>query len=187
MTRIIQLKEYSDKELIAKHKLGQSGLSELYARYKHLVYGSCLKYFKNKTDADDAVSEIFVLLDKKLKIHEVESFKSWLYTVTRNYCIEVLRKKSRKRDKINNAELMYSESIFHPDEVEDEQMVKKLKLCIASLTEKQKMTIDLFYFKKESYKDIALQMNLSWNMVRSLMQNGRRNLKNCLESKNGEQ
>ena len=78
---------------------------------------------------------------------------------------------------------MYSESIFHPDEVVDEQMLKKLNECIGALTEKQRKTIDLFYFKKISYKDIADKMNLSWNMVRSLMQNGRRNIKNCLESK----
>ena len=78
MTRIIQLQEYSDEELIAMHKKGQSGISELYARYRHLVFGSCLKYFKNKTDAEDAVSEIFVMLDTKLKTHEVQSFKSWL-------------------------------------------------------------------------------------------------------------
>ena len=183
MTRIIQLKGRTDEELIAEHKLGKSSISELYNRYSNLVYGSCLKYFKNKPDADDAVSEIFVLINKKLKTHEVSYFKSWLYTVTRNYCIEVLRKKNRQRDKISSAENMYSESIFHPDDIDDEVMLNKLAKCIEALPAKQRMTIDLFYYKKVTYKNIALKMNLSWDQVRSFMQNGRRNLKNCLESK----
>lgn len=183
MTRIIQLNERTDEELIAEHKLGNPGLSELYTRYSNLVFGSCLKYFKNRPDANDAVSEIFVLIDKKLKTHEVKSFKSWLYTVTRNYCIEVLRKKNRHRDKISTAENMYSETVFHPDDIEDLVMLKKLAKCIEDLPEKQRLTIDLFYYKKVAYKEIAEQLGISWDKVRSFMQNGRRNLKNCLESK----
>lgn len=183
MTRIIQLKEHTDEELIAEHKLGNTGISELYARYKNLVFGSCLKYFKNRPDADDAVSEIFALIDRKLKTHDVSNFKSWLFTVTRNYCIEVLRKKNRQRDKISVAENMYSETVFHPDDIVDEGLLKKLEKCLEALPEKQRMTVDLFYYKKETYKDIAKKMDLSWDKVRSFMQNGRRNLKNCLESK----
>jgi RNA polymerase sigma-70 factor (ECF subfamily) len=183
MTRIIQLKEHTDEALISEHKLGNPGLSELYARYKNLVFGSCLKYFKNRADADDAVSEIFELVDRKLRTHEVSNFNSWLYTVTRNYCIEVLRKRNRQRDKMNAAESMYSETVFHPDDVVDEALLKILKKCIEALPEKQRMTVDLFYYQKISYKEIADTMELSWDKVRSFMQNGRRNLKICLESK----
>lgn len=183
MTRIIQIKERTDEELITEHKLGREGISELYKRYNNLVLGSCLKYFKNRPDADDAVSEIFSLIDRKLKSHEVSHFKSWLFTVTRNYCIEVLRKRNRQRDKLSAAENMYSESIFHPDDVEDKALINILEKCIEALPEKQRMTIDLFYYKKITYKDIALKMGMSWDKVRSFMQNGRRNLKNCLESK----
>lgn len=183
MTRIIQLKEHTDEALIAEHKLGNPGIAELYGRYKNLVFGSCLKYLKNKADADDAVSEIFELIDKKLKTHEVASFKSWLYTVTRNYCIEILRKRNRHRDKINKAESMYSETVFHPDDIVDEELVKILENCIEALPLKQRKTIDLFYYQKVTYKEIANKMGLSWDKVRSFMQNGRRNLKNCLENK----
>jgi len=186
MTKIIQLHEMTDEALIAEHKLGNPGLSELYARYKNLVFGSCLKYFKNRPDADDAVSEIFALIDKKLKKHEVSNFKSWLYTVTRNYCIEVFRKKNRQRDKLSAAENMYSETVFHPDDVQDEELLNVLGDCIEALPLRQKQTVDMFYYQKLSYREIATALGLSWDKVRSFMQNGRRNLKNCLESKMGK-
>ena len=181
MTKIVQLNKTSDADIITAYKAGTGDLTELYNRYANLVLGSCLKYFKNKPDADDAVSGIFSLVSKKLKTHEVESFKSWLYTVTSNYCIEVLRKNNRQRDKISAAESMYSDTIFHPDEVEDEVLITKLGKCIDALPDKQRMVIDMFYFKKINYKDISVKMDISWDKVRSYMQNGRRNLKNCIE------
>lgn len=182
MTKIVPLYERSDAEIIIAYKRGECDISELYKRYSNLVFGSCLKYLKNKADANDAVSEIFDLVSKKLKIHEVESFKSWLYTVTRNYCIEVLRKKNRLRDKISTAESVYSDTIFHPDEVEDKELLKKLHQCIKALPERQQKVIDLFYFQKIKYKDIADNLGISWDKVRSYMQNGRRNLKNCISN-----
>lgn len=177
----VQQNIISDADIITAYKAGTDDLSELYNRYANLVLGSCLKYFKNRPDADDAVSEIFSLISKKLKTHEVESFKSWLYTVTKNYCIEVLRKNNRQRDKKNTAESMYSDLIFHPDEVADEVLVAKLGKCIEALPEKQRTVIDMFYFKKITYKEISIKMDISWDKVRSFMQNGRRNLKNCIE------
>ncbi len=183
MSKIIPLKQKSDAELIQDYKDGKADISILYNRYARLVYGSCLKHFKNKADADDAVSEIFSLISKKLKTHEVKSFKSWLYTVTRNYCIEILRKNNRQRDKISTAESMYSETIFHPDNVEDEQMIYKLSKCMEALPPKQKQSIDLFYYQKMGYKEIAQRLDISWDKVRSFIQNGRRNLKNCIEKK----
>ena len=183
MTKILKKEDCTDVELISHYKNGEEVMGELYGRYKNLVYGSCLKYFKNRTDADDAVAEIFVLLSKKLKTHEVTHFKSWLYTLTRNYCIEVLRKTNRRRDKKNTAESMYSEVVFHPDDIRDEKMLANLDDCIEALPPNQKKTIMSFYFEKIDYKTIAKSMDVSWNTVRSWMQNGRRNIKNCLENK----
>ena len=183
MTKIVQLNQKSDKELVEEFRAGKVDVSILYRRYSNLVFGSCLKYFRNKPDADDAVSEIFALVSEKLKTHKVENFKSWLYTVTKNYCIEVLRKKNRHRDKISTAESMYSDVIFHPDNVENEEVLNKLEKCIEALPPKQRQTVDMFYFQKVSYKLIAEKMGISWDKVRSFMQNGRRNLRICLDQK----
>ncbi|MEE9437888.1 MAG: sigma-70 family RNA polymerase sigma factor [Saprospiraceae bacterium] len=184
MENSIKFKDRSDNTLLSQYKDGEEVMGELFSRYKNLVFGSCLKYLKNRADAEDAVSDIFILISKKLKTHQVQNFKSWLYTVTRNHCIEQLRKKNRYRDKISAVENMYSASIFHPDNIDDEEIMKKLEKCIEALPQEQKQTVDLFYYKKISYKLIAEQMNITWDKVRSFMQNGRRNIKNCLEIKN---
>ena len=50
-------------------------LGELYQRYMDLVYGVCLKYYKETESAKDSVMLIFEELVSKLKKHEVENFK----------------------------------------------------------------------------------------------------------------
>lgn len=78
---------------------------------------------------------------------------------------------------------MQSEDIFHPySEDQKEDTLVKLETCLEKLNADQKICIELFYLKKKTYQEISVSMKLEWNKVRSLIQNGRRNLKNCIES-----
>jgi RNA polymerase sigma-70 factor (ECF subfamily) len=52
-----------------------------------------------------------------------------------------------------------------------------------TLSSEQRLVIDLFYLQRRSYKEIAGQKQMDWNKVRSLVQNGRRNLKICMDRK----
>ena len=76
--------QYSDLELIAEYKFTKNKLfvGILYKRYSHLVLGLSLKYLKNEDEAKDAVMQIFEKLFADLLKHQIEFFKSWLYT----YC-----------------------------------------------------------------------------------------------------
>lgn len=157
-------------------------IARLYKPYMPLVYGSCLKYFKNVADAEDAVMDIYEKITKKARTHNIEFFKSWLFVVTRNHCFEKLRKKTSDTDKENAASLMYSEDVFHPDTVNKDMEMTVLHECLGKLEDHQKAIVQLFYFKKMSYADIAKEYDLTFNQVRSRIQNGRRNLKICIES-----
>ncbi len=59
----------------------------------------------------------------------------------------------------------------------------KMEECMEVLNVEQKQCIELFYLKELSYQQVADQTNYSMNNVKSLIQNGKRNLKNCMESK----
>ena len=158
-------------------------LHTLYKRYHSMIYGLALKYFKNTHDSEDAAIQIFELLVKKAKTHKVLNFKPWLYSLTKNYCLDKLRKAGRNRDREREAEFMYSQQIFHPDNVmEKEKEFELLEKCLERLPEKQKACIRLFYFQKHSYNELSEQLNLKWNTVRSFIQNGRRNLKICMDN-----
>ncbi len=173
-----------DKELLEKYRETKDTnyLATLYRPYMPLVYGSCLKYFKNQQDAEDAVMDIYEKLTKKTLTSKVEYFKSWLFVVTRNHCLEKLRKKTSRQDKKIAAALMYSGEVFHPDSVNKDEQVNILHECMEKLEGHQRSCVALFYFKKMSYTDIATEISLNFNQVRSRIQNGRRNLKLCMEA-----
>ncbi len=159
-----------------------STLSELYQRYMEQIYAVCLKYLKDPETAKDAVMAIFEELIVKVKKHEINYFKSWVYMVAKNHCLMLLR--SQKQMPLeSNADFMQLADNLHPDGVfEKEENLNQLTKCIDALSSDQKQSIELFYLQEKSYKEIAGLTNSDWNKVRSLIQNARRNLKNCMES-----
>ena len=178
-------KDYTDQELLEwyKSKGDMDVLGQLYARYMELVYGLCLKYLKDTQKAEDAVIEIFEQLVEKVRKHEIKQFKSWLYVLARNHCLMYLRKKNKEISQDLSPELMQSVDLQHHNDEENgqEEEEEQLRACIEQLPEKQKECIELFYLKEKSYKEIAEERAEEVGKVRSYIQNGRRNLRNCME------
>ena len=162
-------------------------LGELYQRYMELVYGVCLKYFKEPETAKDSVMMIFEELVSKLKKHEVENFKNWLYQLAKNHCLMKLRTPRNLKTVELDPQLMQSGENVHLNGVlEKEENLKKLENCLSTLPEDQRKAIQLFYFEGKCYDEIVEMTGHNWNQVRSFIQNGRRNLKNCMEKNESE-
>jgi RNA polymerase sigma factor (sigma-70 family) len=174
-----------DKELVFQFK--KSGdlqiLGELYQRYMDLVYGVCLKYFREPEAAKDGVMQIFEELVVKLKKHEVENFRGWLHQLTKNHCLMQLRTPKNLKVVEFRSELVQSEENVHLNGVlEKEENLTKLEYCMGTLTEDQRKAIKLFYLDGKCYNEIVEITGQEWNQVRSFIQNGRRNLKICMDS-----
>jgi len=163
--------------------LNQEVLATLYLRYSSLVYGTCMKYLKNEDSSQDAVMNIYQELVQKLPHHKVDNFKSWLYVVTKNHCLMQLRKDKKNTTVELQPAFMQSEDFSHLDSaLEKERHLQLLEKCIDGLSDDQKASIRLFYLENKCYNEISALTGNDWNKVRSLIQNGRRNLKNCMDS-----
>lgn len=157
-------------------------LGELYQRYMELVYGVCLKYYKEPETAKDSVMLIFEELVTKLKKHEVDNFRGWLHQVAKNHCLMQLRTPKNMKTVEFKTELVQSEENVHLNGVlEKEESFNKLEHCLGTLSNEQRDTVKLFYLEGKCYNEIVEITGLEWNQVRSLIQNGRRNLKICME------
>jgi RNA polymerase sigma factor (sigma-70 family) len=184
--------DLSDDDLLAAYRAsGDKALvGELYTRYAHLVYGLCLNYFRDREMARDAVLQLFEKLFESLKKNEPENFKMWLTFVARNFCISELRKQKVQRERTENYLRDEDETLIDDPEssvFEDAQMredkLKKLENAVMALEGEQRTCIELFYFKDKSYREIADITGFSEKMVKSYLQNGKRNLKLILEEK----
>ena len=162
-------------------------LGQLYSRYMHLVFGLCLKYLKDEEKSKDAVMQIFEQLISKLKIHEVSNFKSWLYTLARNYCLMELRSSGKHELVPMEDNFMEKDAFVHLD-IDDtrERKLTVMEECIEKLPPEQKDTINLFYLEQKCYKEVADITGFDLNKVKSYIQNGKRNLKICIEKSSEE-
>jgi RNA polymerase sigma-70 factor, ECF subfamily len=180
---------HSDKELITAfcEKGDLEILGVLYNRYMHLVYGLCIKYLKDREESKDAVMQIFEVLITDIPKFDINNFKSWLYVVSKNYCLMKLRKESsvqKKMQDYQSTEFMESTEILHPlDENENEYLQEKLKECMELLKDAQKKCVELFYYQQKCYKEISMELEIEEMKVKSYIQNGKRNLKICIEQK----
>jgi RNA polymerase sigma-70 factor (ECF subfamily) len=172
----------SDSELLEEYKTSGSLdiLGELYQRYMELVYGVCLKYLNDPEDAKDGVINIFEELIGKLRKHNVDNFKGWLYQLTKNHCLMLLRKHKTVPVNIDLSFMQIEENVHLDDELNKEENFNQMQYCMGQLLQQQRQVIELFYLKGKCYKEIAEITEIEVNKVRSFIQNGRRNLKICM-------
>lgn len=178
-----------EQKLIRLYK--QTGNMEyagkLFNNYMHLVYGVCLKHLKNKEESQDAVMQVFEKLTESLKKHEVENFKSWLYVLSKNHCLMKLRSKKYQSERtamdISEVSMENTLMMHHNNEPPLEDDLGRLEKCIEELHIEQKQCVQLFYLESKSYKEIEVLTRFELKKVKSYIQNGKRNLKNCMERK----
>ncbi len=178
----------SDAELVQAYKQSQDQevLGHLYLRYMDLCYGVCLKYLKDPATAQDATMNIYEELVEKVIKYDIDNFKPWLYRLASNHCLMQLRKEKRQPRVVQLPVMQLKEETHLEDVIQREEDLDKLEDCISELPEDQKLAVNLFYMQKTCYKDIADKTGEDVNKIRSYIQNGRRNLKICMENKIGQ-
>ncbi len=154
----------------------------MYQRYSGLIFGVCLKYLKDAEAAADASLDIYEELVQKVARFEIDNFKGWLHTLTRNHCLMKLRSgKGKQTVELPEALMQLDETVHLNGVMEKEEHLNQLEACIEGLNAEQKQVVQLFYLQEKCYNDITSVTGLSWNTVRSHIQNGRRNLKICMD------
>lgn len=187
--------DLSDEALLAefRQKQDMNLLGILYERYMTLVYGLCLKYFKEREQAKDMVMQIFEKLAQKILQNEVTHFKSWLYVLARNECLMALRKKNQiflQEFWLDSDDESMEKSawghLIDEEQESNENALQLLEKGLEVLSDEQKVCIRLFYLEKKSYQEICEQTGYEMSKVKSYIQNGKRNLRIFME-KNGFQ
>lgn len=178
--------DQTDRELLDRFRRTENSeyLGHLYQRYMELTYGICLKYLGDEGKAEDAVMTVFESLLVKVPKNDIKNFKNWLYTFVRNHCLMQLRREKPQKNISFESEFMQFEESWHLlDEYSENGHLRHLEDCMRDLSPQQKSCIKLFYYKGKSYKEIADMKCHEVGKIRSYIQNGRRNLRICLETK----
>lgn len=160
MNQQVANKELSDAEAVRLYLQTQEAeyFSLLYQRYASKVFGKCLSILKDYDEAKDAVQEIFVKIMTNLaSFGERAQFSTWIYSITYNYCIDVIRKKKKEKrlftDDIERVPDVAAEDV--PDEFLLAMEVNRLKTILELLPQGDRMILLMKYQDDMSIRDIS--------------------------------
>lgn len=169
-----------------------SDFKNVYDKYKLLVYTVALNYMQNIEDAEEITQDVFVQLHHSLaKFKENSEFKTWIYRITINKCLDFIKhKNSKKRFFIfgkksdSNIELLKITTFEHPGIL----LVNKEKSeilfgVINELAENQKTAFMLSKIDGLSNPEISEIMQISISAVESLIFRAKAKLKEKLSKK----
>ena len=113
-----------------------------------------------------------------------KGLKSWLFTVSRNHCLDILRKQA-KMTSVGFSEIIFVES-EEEDRHEEEERLEQLRGALHALKEHQRTCVVAFYLQGQNYEQVAEKSGFTMKEVKSYLQNGRRNLRLYMERKANE-
>lgn len=174
--------EESDIILSLLKKGEKRGLEMLFRRfYSPLVLYAC-KFIHERSEAEDIVQEVFIKFWKRDKFSDIESYlRSYLYQSVRNTCLNRLA--SRKG--IVRQGLDCVRNLAEPDWTDENGLRKKLEEIyqeIDRLPEKTRMVLKAVLLENKKYRDVAVEMNISENTVKTLLARGLAVLRNRLNN-----
>ncbi len=153
-------KELSDAEAVRLYLQTQQPdyFSLLYHRYAAKVFGKCISILKDYDEAKDAVQEIFIKIMTNLaSFGERAQFSTWIYSITYNYCIDIIRKKKKEKtlftDDIERVPDVADDEV--PDEFLMAMEVNRLKTVLEILPSDDRMVLLMKYHDEMSIRDIS--------------------------------
>lgn len=182
-----------EKELIKKSKDGNiESFEKLIEAHQLKVYNISLKMLKNEQDAFDASQDALLKAFKYIgKFKEEASFSTWLYRITVNVCLDMLKK---RKDSYNTLSLEQQISLKDNEvqvQFEDKkqnvlndvlksEQKKALYEAIDKLSAEHKKMIVLRDIEGFSYEEIAKITNKNLGTVKSKINRARASLKEIL-------
>ena len=174
----------SDEKLIAKALQGnKSAWLKLVKRYESLVYNYAYRMVSNPDDAMDLMQDTFMAICRNLAGFRGESsFKSWLLKIAHYRCIEFYRKKRPTVDFDEVPEAYDEQSEYCPElAMVLGQQNHELVSAMALLPVNQRVVIEMKFFQFLTFDDIAVQLGVSTNTVKSRLYAGLNKMKQVLE------
>lgn len=138
--------------------------TEIYNRYFNKVFGYVMNQVRNRADAEDITSEVFLKIFSKSDEFDLErtGASTYIFRVMQTTLTDFYRKNS----------ILFISTDEVADDIADEEnadeLLSALNEALATLPEREQAIVILHYYHGLSHKEIAQKMNLSYVNVRQL-------------------
>jgi RNA polymerase sigma-70 factor (ECF subfamily) len=152
--------ELGDEELVRQAREGsRTAFEALVRRYQKALYLLCLRYVRDHDVAADLAQRSFIRVMEKLEdLREDHTFRSWLFRIGANLSLNHLRDHARF---VDEAVAAREEPVSVADadtQLERAETAQALRLAVAELPTKQRMTLELRVYEELPFKDIAVAL-----------------------------
>lgn len=172
--------EHNDEKLIKQALLGKkSAWIKLVKRYEKQIFNYAYRMVNNRDDAFDLMQDIFVAVYRSLSTFKGESqFKSWLFRIAHYRCVEYYRRKKPTQSLDDVPESTAPERHSCPEmSMAIGQQAAGLMSAMQTLPINQRTVIELKFFQHCTFDEIAVQLGVSPNTVKSRLYNALDKLK----------
>ena len=165
---------HTDKDLVNKLKEGDSLAFEiLFYKYRNKVNGFTKKFSPSRIDSEEIVQEVFIKVwIKRQSIKTEKDFLSYLFSIAKNLVLDQL--KSSVNQRLYFADDLFQKDMLIDEVLDNERMLDnedRLLQLLEQIPERRREIFRLNKFEGLSYKQIALQLNISENTVDSQIRN----------------
>jgi RNA polymerase sigma-70 factor (ECF subfamily) len=183
-----------DAALMLRVKQGDGGaFTELVDKYKQPVMNVVYRMLRDATEAEDLAQNVFIQVYRSAHRYQVAAkFSTWLFTITRNLCLNEIRRRSRhptdsmdvpgpQKENLPWHEFEDTRTFSPPDKLLQGELEEKIETALTQLPENQRLAIVLCRQDELSYEDIAQILGCSLSATKSLIHRGRETLKQKLK------
>ena len=179
----------SESKIIAEVAKGNlSAFRELVESYQNPLLNYIYRYTGDRSASEDIAQEVFLRVFKTAKEYRpLSSFKTWLFRIATNLCLNELRDNKIHRSTIDIFELNESGFLALADrrtspveELEKRELSSNLRKALKNIPENQRIALLLHKYSGFSYSEISQTMGCSISAVESLIHRARQSLRKQL-------
>lgn len=172
---------YTDQELAALLKLSNHGaFTEIYNRYKGVLYVHALKLLKDEDEAQDVVQELYAgLWQKAAEINLDIPFKAYLYKAVKNRIFDLFSRQKIRANYIASFADIIEKGVWITDEhVREKELIAAIDEGMAEMPDKMREVFQMSRMMNMSHKEIAEELKISDKTVKTQVHNALKILKN---------
>jgi len=155
--------------------------NKLYQMYCARMFAVCLRYSRNREEAEDTLHEGFMTVFEKIKNFEGSgSLEGWIRRIMVNTAIQKYRKNSRLFVVVSLEEMHADSSRYYTDDILDQIGAKEIILSIQKLPPKYRMVFNLYVFEQLKHREISKLLGISVGTSKSNLSDARSILQKIL-------
>lgn len=161
----------------------RAAFAKLYQRTSSKLFGVCLRMLRQRGEAEDALQNVYITVWRRASSFDAgrASAMTWLITLTRNQCIDRLRKYRELPLDDAVADNLTDPDPDPPAHTEASEQRRRLEHCLDGLGSQQKTAVRAAFFSGVTYKELATRESVPLATMKSWIRRSLISLRTCLE------